>query len=95
MLTINDDKGKFRYFLSFIPSFLCCRYEITTRGLSQYCAYSLRQIFRFLLQEQDWLLLRVRLFQWFFYQKDQPYLAAVDEVVEGKSGHHSFGLAKF
>ena len=56
-------------FLSLVTSFLSCRYEITTRGLSRYCNYSLRQIFRFLLQEQNWLLIRVRLFQHFFLPK--------------------------
>jgi F0F1-type ATP synthase membrane subunit a len=45
-------------FLSLVTSFLCVRYEITTRGLSRYCEYSLRQIFRFLVQEQNWLLVR-------------------------------------
>ena len=82
-------------FLSIVASFLCCRYEITTGGLSRYCDYSLRQIFRFLLQKQDWLAIRLSLLIDFFYQKDQTYIVAVDEVVEGKSGHHSFGLAKF
>jgi hypothetical protein len=47
------------------------------------------------LQEQNWLLIRISLFKSFFYQKEQAYLLAVDEVVEGKSGHHSFGLANF
>jgi hypothetical protein len=35
------------------------------------------------------------LFKSFFYQKEEVYIMAVDEVVEGKSGHHSHGLAKF
>jgi len=47
------------------------------------------------LQEQNWLLIRINLFEHFFYQKEQAYIVAVDEVVEGKSGHHCFGLAKF
>jgi putative transposase len=82
-------------FLSLVASFLCCRYEITTRGLSRYCDYSLRQIFRFLVGNHNWLLVRSSLFKSFFYQKDEVYILAVDEVVEGKSGHHTFGLSKY
>jgi hypothetical protein len=47
------------------------------------------------VKEQNWLLIRISLFKSFFYQKEQVYLLAIDEVVESKSGHHSFGLAKF
>ena len=50
-----------RIFLSLVTSFLCVRYEITTRGLSRYCEYSLRTIFRFLLQDHDWLRIRISL----------------------------------
>jgi len=88
-------KANIGIFLSLVTSFLSCRYEITTRGLSRYCNYSLRQIFRFLLKEQNWLLIRISLFKFFFYQKDELYILAVDEVVEGKSGSHSYGLARF
>lgn len=88
-------KANIGIFLSLVTSFLSVRYEITTRGLSRYCSYSLRHIFRFLLQTQDWLKVRVSLFKSFFYQEAEVYLVAVDEVVEGKSGKHTFGLARY
>lgn len=88
-------KANIRIFLSLVVSFLCVRYEITTRGLSRYCSYSLRHIFRFLSKPQDWLKIRVHLFKTFFYSSVNVYLVAVDEVVEGKSGKHTFGLGKY
>jgi putative transposase len=84
-----------RIFLSLLQSFLCCRYETTTRGLSRYCDYSLRQIFRFLAIEHKWLEMRILLFQSFIYDKKAHYIVAVDEVVEGKSGAASFGIDRF
>lgn len=82
-------------FLSLLPSFLCIRYQTTTRGLSRYCDYSLRQIFRFLLQHHNWLETRILLFITFIYEQNSHYIVAVDEVVEGKSGASSFGLDRF
>jgi putative transposase len=82
-------------FLTLVQSFLCCRYETTTRGLSRYCEYSLRQIFRFLAVPHKWLEMRISLFKTFIYDKNGHYIVAVDEVVEGKSGAASFGLARF
>ena len=72
-------KANLGIFLSLATSFLCVRYEITTRGLSRYCDYSLRQIFRFLVTDQSWLLIRISLFKSFFYQKEQVYLLAIAE----------------
>jgi putative transposase len=87
-------------FLALLQSFLCIRYEVTTRGLSRYCDYSLRlggtpQIFRFLLVQHQWLDIRLLLFKNFIYDKNAHYIVAVDEVVEGKSGSRSFGIDKF
>ncbi len=84
-----------RIFLALLQSFLCIRYETTTRGLSRYCEYSLRHIFRFLLQHHDWLEIRVLLFKTFIYEQKSHYIVAVDEVVEGKSGSASFGIDRF
>ena len=84
-----------RIFLSLAKSFLCVRYQTTTRSLSRYSSYSLRHIFRFLSQQHCWLHVRLRLFKSFFYFSDRSYILAVDEVVEDKSGHSSFGKGRF
>ena len=84
-----------RIFLALLQSFLCIRHETTTRGLSRYCAYSLRQIFRFLSAQHKWLEMRILLFKTFIYAKNAHYIVAVDEVVEGKSGAASFGIDRF
>jgi putative transposase len=84
-----------KIFLALLQSFLCIRYETTTRGLSRYCNYSLRQIFRFLSAQHKWLEIRVLLFKTFIYEQNAHYIVAVDEVVEGKSGSASFGIGKF
>ena len=84
-----------RIFLTLLQSFLCIRYETTTRGLSRYCEYSLRHIFRFLATQHKWLEIRVLLFKSFIYDKKAHYIVAVDEVVEGKSGSASFGVDRF
>ena len=84
-----------RIFLSLAKSFLCVRYETTTRSLSRYSTYSLRHIFRFLARQHYWLGMRLRLFNSFFYFSDRHYILAVDEVVEDKSGHNSFGKGRF
>jgi DDE superfamily endonuclease len=84
-----------RIFLALLQSFLCIRWETTTRGLSRYCEYSLRQIFRFLSVQHRWLEIRVLLLKHFIYAQNTHYIAAVDEVVEGKSGSCSFGIDRF
>lgn len=84
-----------RIFLTLLQSFLCIRYETTTRGLSRYCAYSLRHIFRFLVVQHKWLEIRILLFKNFIYDKNAHYIVAVDEMVEGKSGSRSFGIDRF
>ncbi len=84
-----------RIFLALLQSFLCCRYETTTRGLSRYCEYSLRHIFRFLTVQHKWLEMRILLFKTFVCDKKAHYIVAVDEVVEGKSGVASFGMDRF
>ncbi len=87
-------------FLALLQSFLCIRWETTTRGLSRYCDYSLRlggtpQIFRFLLLQHQWLDIRLLLFKKFIHDKNAHYIVAVDEVVEGKRGSLSFGIDGF
>ena len=84
-----------RIFLALLQSFLCIRYETTTRGLSRYCEYSLRQIFRFLSAQHKWLEIRILLFKTFIYRQNAHYIVAIDEVVEGKSGSASFGIDRF
>lgn len=82
-------------FSHLIAAFFAVRYQITTRSLSRYCDYSVRQIFRFLKDEHPWVMIRLSLFETFCYSSRKQYIAAVDEVVEGKSGKHTHGLSRF
>jgi hypothetical protein len=84
-----------RIFLALLQSFLCLRWETTTRGFFRYCDYSLRQIFRFLLVQHQWREICILLFKNFIYDKNAHYIVAVDEVIEGKSGSCSFGIDRF
>lgn len=82
-------------FSQLIVAFFTVRYQVTTRGLSRYCDYSVRQIFRFLKGDHPWLAIRLTLFKTFCYSSQKRYIAAVDEVVEGKSGKRTHGLSRF
>ncbi|TAE52473.1 MAG: hypothetical protein EAZ87_24835 [Nostocales cyanobacterium] len=83
-------------FADLCKSFLCNPYKITTRSLSRRSNYSLRHIFRFLsLPNIRWIAMRLSLFKHFIYQENQHYVAIIDEVVEAKSGHCSYGLSHF
>lgn len=84
-----------KIFLELTAGFFFVRCRITTRSLSRYTSYSLRQIFRFLKQNHCWLTIRLTLFNHFIYNPDNHYVIAVDETVEGKSGRKSFGLGRF
>lgn len=84
-----------RIFSELITSFFCVRYQVTTRSLARYNRYSLRQIFRFLKQSHDWLLIRLLLFKTFIHESESHYIAAIDETVEGKSGKSSHGIGRF
>lgn len=78
-----------------IACFYCVRYQTTTRSLALYSSYSLRTLFRFLRQDHDWIKIRLLLLKAFVFQEGQHFIAAIDEVVEGKSGKESFGLSRF
>ncbi len=78
-----------------IVCFYCVRYQTTTRSLARYSSYSLRTLFRFLRQDHEWIKLRLLLLKAFVFQEGQHFIAAIDEVVEGKSGKESFGLSRF
>jgi len=78
-----------------IHCFFSVRYAITTRSLSRYSHYSLRTLFRFFKHDHDWVAIRLRFLKAFVFQQPRHLIAAVDEVVEAKSGKHSFGLSKF
>lgn len=84
-----------RLFSQLIAAFFSVRYQITTRSLSRYCDYSSRQIFRFLKGDHPWLSIRLTLFKTFCYSSGSIYIAAVDEVVEEKSGKRTHGLYRF
>lgn len=95
LLNKTMSKANIALFAELIQSFFTVRYTTTTRSLSRYTTYSLRQIFRFLKQSHDWLSVRILLFGQYIFHPDRHYLAAIDEVVEGKSGKSSYGKATF
>lgn len=78
-----------------IHCFYCVRYGTTTRSLSRYSGYSLRTLFRFLAKDHQWVAVRLCLLKAFIFKQDQHYIAAMDEVVEGKSGKLTHGLSRF
>lgn len=84
-----------RIFSELIAAFFSARHKITTRSLSRYTDYSLRQLFRFLKKDIDWLAVRVLLFKNFIFSEEKAYILAVDETVEGKAGKESWGLGNF
>lgn len=78
-----------------IHCFYCVRYETTTRSLSRYSGYSLRTLFRFLAKDHQWVAVRLCLLKAFVFKQEHHYIAAMDEVVEGKSGKLTYGLSRF
>jgi putative transposase len=78
-----------------IHCFYCVRYGTTTRSLSRYSAYRLRTLFRFLAKDHEWVAIRLCLLKAFVFKQEQHYIAAMDEVVEGKSGKLTHGLSRF
>jgi hypothetical protein len=66
-----------------IQCFYCVRYGTTTRSLSR---YSLRSFFRFLKVDHPWIAIRLSLLKAFVFREGLHFIAAADEVVEGKSG---------
>jgi hypothetical protein len=81
--------------LDILESFYYIEGKTTTRSLSRYSKYSLRTLFRFLGEDIDWLGIRLLIFQKLIYKELNTYIAAVDEVVEGKSRRKSYGIATF
>lgn len=84
-----------KHLADIIHCFYCVRYGTTTRSLSRYSAYSLRSWFRFLKTAHPWIAIRLSLLNTFVFQQGQHFIAAADEVVEGKSGKLSHGLSRF
>lgn len=84
-----------RILLDILKCFYCVEGKTTTRSLSRYSGYSLRTLFRFLKEDIDWIGIRLLIFQHLIYRKKRTYIAAVDEVVEGKSRKQSYGIATF
>jgi putative transposase len=78
-----------------IECFYCVRYATTTRSLSRYSKYSRRSLFRFLKADHEWIAMRIILLKSFIFKESKHFIAAIDEVVEGKSGKLSFGLSRF
>lgn len=78
-----------------IECFYSVRYATTTRSLARYSSYSRRSLFRFLKGDYPWVAIRLSLLKAFIFQEGQHFIAAADEVVEGKSGKLSHGLSRF
>lgn len=78
-----------------IQCFYCVRYGTTTRSLSRYSSHSLRSLFRFLQGDHSWIAIRLSLLKAFVFGEGLHFIAAADEVVEGKSGKLSHGLSRF
>ena len=88
-------KANVRILTELIISFLTVKYGTTTKSLSRYTNIKLRTIFRFLAQSHDWVQIRVSIFKSLIFKEEHIYIAAVDEVVEGKSRKSSHGIDKF
>ena len=84
-----------RIFLDIIKSIYCVEGKITTRSISRYSIYCLRTLFRFLDIDINWIRLRLSVFKQLIYKADTVYIAAIDEVVEGKSRSDSHGIGTF
>lgn len=83
-------------FWDMLLAFFHNSFAITTKSLARYFnEYSLRQFSRFLSQDFDGYLIRTRVFEYHFFDKNKKYLAVIDETVEGKSGKRSFGVGRF
>jgi hypothetical protein len=52
-------------------------------------------LFGFLKADQDWIGIGISVRKAFVFKQDQHFIAAMDEVVEGKSGKKSFGISQF
>lgn len=78
-----------------IHCFYCVPCATTTRSLSRYSNYSRRSLFRFLSVNHSWIAIRIALLKAFVINDNKTFIAAIDEVVEGKSGKLSFGLSRF
>lgn len=94
-LKTATSSSNIRILYCLINSMFCVRTKVTTRSLSRYSSYSLRHFFRFLRREIDWLSIRILLFRDCDFDSKSTYIFATDEMVEGKSGKHSYGLSKF
>jgi putative transposase len=86
---------KIKQLAGIITGILCVRYEVTTRGIARYQSYSLRSLFRFLAEDINWEELRIIIFKSFVFSENKHFIAAIDEVVEGKSRQNSYGIGTF
>ena len=88
-------KTKIKQLADIIECFYCVRYATTTRSLARYSSYSRRSLFRFLQESYPWTKISILLLKSFLFREDKHFIAAIDEVVEAKSGKMSFGLSRF
>lgn len=88
-------KTKIKQLADIIECFYSVRYATTSRSLSRYSSYSRRSLFRFLKEDYEWIAIGILLVKSFIFKESKHFIAAIDEVVEGKSGKLSFGLSRF
>jgi hypothetical protein len=88
-------KANIKILVELVVSFCTVKYGTTTKSLSRYTNINIRTIFRFLAEYHDWIKFRVSIFKSLIFKEKQIYIAAIDEVVEGKSRKSSHGIAQF
>lgn len=88
-------KANVRILIELLASFFTVKYATTTKSLSRYTEVKRRTIFRFLRKKHEWVKIRVSVFKALIFKEKHTYIAAIDEVVEGKSRKNSHGISKF
>jgi len=78
-------KANIRILVELVVSFCTVKYGTTTKSLSRYTNINIRTIFRFLAESHDQIQFRVSIFKSLIFKEKQIHIAAIDEVVEGKS----------
>lgn len=63
--------------------------------ISRSSELSYRTVQRFFSTSFEWDTIRSKLFKQFVFHRDRVYIAAIDEVVEGKCGKSTYGISQF
>ena len=86
---------KIRTFLIIVRNIFLLTRPVTTKSISGIGGTSHSTISRFYSSWFDWPLLCLTLFKKLAYRPEDVYIAAVDEVIEGKAGKHTYGKSIF